>query len=336
MLSLSRIRLAIAVAMTLAVPVCLFGQNVKPELKGGIIIGTAIDANGDPVPSATVELKDLDSGDRRTVTTPDSGSFEFRDVQPGVPYQITITAQDFADWHSSSIALEPGQFKIVTGIQLQIHTEVTQVQVTYDPVQVATEQLKAEEHQRVFGIVPNFYISYEENPAPLTAKMKFQLALKVSTDPVTAAGVLAVAGFRHAGDSLDYGQGWDAYGKRLGATAANNFSNIMIGGAILPTLLHQDPRYFYQGSGTTGSRIRHAMFSPFITRSDGGKRVPNYSSIGGDLAAAGLANLYFPRSNRGPGLVFGNFAIGTAERIGAALAQEFILGKFTKRAGHMQ
>ena len=228
MLSLSRIRLAIAVAMTLAVPVCLFGQNVKPELKGGIIIGTAIDANGDPVPSATVELKDLDSGDRRTVTTPDSGSFEFRDVQPGVPYQITITAQDFADWHSSSIALEPGQFKIVTGIQLQIHTEVTQVQVTYDPVQVATEQLKAEEHQRVFGIVPNFYISYEENPAPLTAKMKFQLALKVSTDPVTAAGVLAVAGFRHAGDSLDYGQGWDAYGKRLGATAANNFSNIML------------------------------------------------------------------------------------------------------------
>jgi len=87
------------------------------------------------------------------------------------------------------MTLEPGQFKIVTGIQMRVRTELTQVQVTYDPVEVATEQLKAEEHQRVFSIVPNFYVSYEKNPAPLTAKMKFQLALKVSVDPVTTAGV---------------------------------------------------------------------------------------------------------------------------------------------------
>jgi Carboxypeptidase regulatory-like domain len=336
MLSLSRIRSATVIAMTLTVPMCLFGQNVKPEPKLGIIIGTAIDANGTPVPNATVELKSSESGDRRTVTTPESGSFEFRDVQPGVPYEITIAAPDFADWKSSSMTLEPGQFKIVTGIQLGIRTEVTQVQVTYDPVQVATEQLKMEEHQRVLGIVPNFYVSYEKDPAPLTAKMKFQLALKVSTDPITAAGVLGMAGIRQAADSPNYGQGWDAYAKRFGANAADDFSNIMIGGAILPSLLHQDPRYFYQGTGTTGSRIRHAMFSPFVTRSDSGKSMPNYSSIGGDLAASGLSNLYFPRTNRGVGLVFGNFAISTAERIGASLAQEFIFGKFTKRSGHMQ
>ena len=336
MLSLSRIRSATVIAMTLAVPMCLFGQKVKPEPKLGIIIGTVIDANGAPVPNATVELKSSQSGDRRTVTTPESGSFEFHDVQPGVPYEITIAAPDFAEWKSSSMTLEPGQFKIVTGIQLEIPTEVTQVQVTYDPVQVATEQLKAEEHQRVLGIVPNFYVSYEKDPAPLTAKMKFQLALKVSTDPVTAAGVLGMAGIRQAADSPNYGQGWGAYAKRFGANAADDFSNVMIGGAILPSLLHQDPRYFYQGTGTTGSRIRHAMFSPFVTRSDSGKRMPNYSSMGGDLAAASLSNLYFPRSNRGVGLVFGNFAIGTAERIGASLAQEFIIGKFTKRSGHVK
>jgi hypothetical protein len=165
--------------------------------------------------------------------------------------------------------------------------------------------------------------------------MKFQLALKVSIDPVTAAGVFGMAGIRQAADSPNYGQGWGAYGKRLGATAAGGFSDIMIGGAILPSLLHQDPRYFYQGTGTTGSRIRHAMFSPFVARSDSGKQMPNYSSMGGDLAAAGLDNLHFPRANRGVGLVFGNFAIGTAERIGASLAQEFIIGKFTRR-GHSQ
>jgi hypothetical protein len=336
MLSLFRIRSAIAIAMSLVVPLCLFGQNVKPELKLGIIVGTAIDVNGDPVPNATVELKNLDSGDRHTVTTPESGSFEFRDVQPGVPYEITIAAQDFADWNSSSITLEPGQFKIMTGIQMRIRTELTQVQVRYDPVQVATEQLKAEEHQRVLGFIPNFYVSYEKNPAPLTVKMKFQLALKVSADPVTAAGVFGMAGIRQAANSPKYGQGWGAYGERFGATAADGFADIMIGGAILPSLLHQDPRYFYQGTGTTSSRIRHAMFSPFVTRSDSGKSMPNYSSLGGDLAAASLSNLYFPRANRGVGLVFGNFAIGTAERIGASLAQEFIVGRFTKRGGHMQ
>ena len=166
--------------------------------------------------------------------------------------------------------------------------------------------------------------------------MKFKLALKVSTDPVTAAGLFAVASAKQAGDTPNYGQGWAAYGKRFGVTAADGFSDIMIGGAILPSLLHQDPRYFYQGTGTTGSRVRHAMFSPFVARGDNGKWQPNYSSLGGDLAASALANLYYPRSNRGAGLVFGNFAIGTAERIGASLAQEFLLGRFTRRGGHLK
>ena len=336
MLSPTRIHLAIAIAVTLIVPTCLLGENGKPELKSGIIVGTAIDVNGDPVPNAKVELKTLDSNDPRVVTTPESGAFEFRDVPSGVPYEIIIRAQDFSDWASSSTPLEPGQFKIVTGIKLEIRPEVTRIDVTYDPVQVATEQLKIEEHQRVFGIVPNFYVSYEKHPAPLTAKMKFQLALKTSTDPVTAVGVLFVASARQAGDSLKYGQGWDAYGKRVGVTAADGFSDIMIGGAILPSLLHQDPRYFYQGTGTNGSRFRHAMFSPFVTRSDSGKSMPNYSSLGGDLSSAGLSNLYFPKANRGVGLVFGNFAVGTAERIGTSLVQEFILGRFTKRGGHME
>ena len=333
--SFTRIRLAILIAMTLSVPMCLLGEDGQPALTSGVVVGTALDVNGDAVPNATVELKDSDGGDRRTVTTRDSGAFEFREVRPGVSYELTIVAPDFADWNST-ISIEPGQFKIVTGIQLRIRTEVTQVNVTYDPVQVATEQLKAQEHQRVLGFIPNFYVSYEKNPAPLTTKMKFQLALKVSTDPVTIAGVFGMAGIRQAADSPDYGQGWSAYAKRFGATAADGFSDIMIGGAILPSLLHQDPRYFYQGTGTTSSRMRHAMLSPFITRSDSGKSMPNYSSLGGDLAAAGISNLYFPRSNRGVGLVFGNFAIGTAERIVASLAQEFIIGKFTKRGGHME
>ncbi|HXW91236.1 MAG TPA: carboxypeptidase-like regulatory domain-containing protein [Terriglobales bacterium] len=335
MLSLTRIHLAIALAMTLIVPTCLFGQSTKPDSQSATIIGTVIDVNGDPVPNAKVELKSVGGSDPRIVTTSERGAFEFDKVPSGISYEITITAQDFGDWKSSSITLEPGQFKIVTGVQLQIRPEVTEVQVR-DPLEVAREQLKAEEHQRVLGFVPNFYVTYEKDPAPLTTRMKFQLALKTSTDPITAAGVLGYAGIRQAANSPKFGQGWGAFGERFGATAADAFSDIMIGGAILPSLLHQDPRYFYQGTGTTGSRIRHAIFSPFVARGDNGSWQPNYSSIGGDLASSALSNLYFPQANRGVGLVFGNFAIGTAERIGASLAQEFIIGKFTKRRGHME
>jgi len=335
MLQQSQINFAALVCIVLAASVCMPAQTSHAkELKAGTIVGTVIDVNNDPVPGATVILKNPDS-DQQTVVTGENGSFEFNQLRPGIVYRIDVSASGFAAWISPTITLEAGQYKILTGVQLRIETERTTVNVHYDPVEIATEQIKIEEQQRVFGIIPNYYVSYESSPAPLTAKMKFGLALRVSADPVTVAGVLFVASARQAADSPNYGQGWDAYGKRAGAVAADGFSDILIGGAILPSLLHQDPRYFYQGTGTTGSRIRHAMLSPFITRNDNGKWGPNYSSLGGDLGSSALDNLYYPRSNRGVGLVLGQFALSTAERIGASLAQEFIVGKLTHRGGHV-
>jgi hypothetical protein len=325
---------ALAVALVLSFPA--LGQISQEAPQTATIMGTVTDVNGDVIPNAAVVLKEVEGNDPRTIVTAENGMFEFHEVTPGTTYQLSISAKDYEDWISTPIILNPDQFKIVTGIQLRIATYRITVDVHYDPVKVATEQFKAEEKQRIFGVIPNFYVSYENDPAPLTAKMKFKLALKVSIDPVTAAGVFVVASAKQAGDTPNYGQGWAAYGKRFGATATDGFSDIMIGGAILPSLLHQDPRYFYQGTGTTGSRVRHAMFSPFVARGDNGKWQPNYSSLGGVLAASALADLYYPRSNRSAGLVFGNFAIGTAERIGASLAQEFLLGRFTRRGGHLK
>ncbi len=332
----SPIRFATLLGMALTLSVPALGQISQEAPRTATIMGTVTDVNGEVIPNATVVLKEVEGTDPRTILTTETGMFEFHDVTPGIAYQLSIRAKDYEDWISTPIILNPDQFKIVTGIQLRIATERTTVDVHYDPVEVATEQFRAEEKQRVFGIIPNFYVSYESDPAPLTTGMKFKLALKVSTDPVTAAGVFLVASAKQAGNTPDYGQGWGAYGKRFGAVAADGFSDIMIGGAILPSLLHQDPRYFYQGTGTTGSRIRHAVFSPFVARADNGKSQPNYSSLGGVLASSSLSNLYYPRSNRGAGLVFGNFAIGIAERIGASVAQEFLLGKFTRRGGHMK
>jgi hypothetical protein len=171
-----------------------------------------------------------------------------------------------------------------------------------------------------------------KNAVPLTTKLKFQLAMKVSADPVTLAGVAFMAGVRQTAHTPDYVLGAKGYGQRVGAEAANGFSDILIGGAILPSLLHQDPRYFYQGAGTTRSRLGHALASPFVCKGDNGRWQPNYSSLGGDLASSALMNTYYPQSNRGAGMIFGQFAINTAERELSGAVQEFVLRKLTPRA----
>ena len=329
-------RLSTVVAVALALSIPLLGQSTAaPELKLGTILGTVTDVNGNIVSGARVVLQGPDTHDSRTVITGENGFFQFDRIGPGIAYQVNITATGMEEWTSPSVTIEPDQAKILNA-QLRIPMEQTTVKVTYDPVEVATKQVKSEEQQRVLGFIPNFYTVYDQNPEPLTTKLKFELALKVSKDPVTFAGIAFMAGVKQAGDTPNYRQGAEGFGKRLGATAADGLTDIMIGGAILPSLLHQDPRYFYQGTGTTGSRTRHAIFSPFIAKGDNGNWQPNYSSIGGDLASSAISNLYFPASNRGAGLVFSSFAIATAERVAASLAQEFVLGRLTRRGASVK
>ncbi len=93
---------------------------------------------------------------------------------------------------------------------------------------------------------------------------------------------------------------------------------------MFPSLFHQDPRYYYQGSGTVKSRLAHALSSAFVTRSDGGHTVPNYSYLLGDATAATLSNLYYPQANRGAHLVFTNAALGLAGRLGGNVIREFL------------
>jgi hypothetical protein len=329
-------RLAFVAVIALAVSVHTPAQILEaPEPQPAKVIGTVTDDNGDTIADATVVLSGAAAKDRRTLVTPETGFFEFDGIKPGIPYRLSISASGFADWTSPEITFDPGEFKMMTDTALRLAVESTSIKVTYNPVDVATEQMKLEEQQRVFGIIPNFYVSYDSDAAPLTPKLKFKLALKVAYDPITIAGVAIVAGAKQAGDTPNYGQGISGFGKRFGAVAGDGLTDIMIGGAILPSLLHQDPRYFYQGTGTASSRMRHALFSAFICKGDNGTWQPNYSSIGGNLASAAIANLYYPKSNRGPGLVFSSFAIGTAERMAVNVAQEFLLSRFTRRGGHV-
>jgi hypothetical protein len=304
-----------------------------PKAQTGIIVGTVTDINDDTVAGATVVLEGPVQTDPRTVVTNGNGFFEFKDVEPGTTYHVTASAQGFANWISPAVILKPGQYEILTGSKLRVAEALTTITVAAQvasPQEIAAEQVKVEEQQRIFGIIPNFYVVYNHDAAPLTAKLKFRLATKVLVDPVTIIGVATFAGINQAADNPNYGQGAKGYAERFGAGYADGAIDIMVGGAILPSLLHQDPRYFYQGTGTNKSRALHALSSPFVCRGDNGRLQPNYSTIGGDLASAALANAYYPESNRGAGLFLGNFFIATGQRALANVAQEFILKKVTK------
>lgn len=299
----------------------------------GGISGTVSDAYGDVIPGAKVIIDGPVAGDHRKVIANDNGGFTFDDLRGNATYRVTISAKGFVAWTSAEINLAPGQYVLLKGTELKIEGEQTSVTVYSSTEQIAVEQVHIEEQQRVLGIIPNFYVVYDsKNAVPLTAKLKFKLAMRVSVDPISILGVTSMAAIKQAANTPDFVQGAKGYGQRVGAISADSFSDILIGGAVLPSLLHQDPRYFYQGTGTTKSRLRHALFSPFICKGDNGRPQPNYSSLGGDLASSALSNAYYPQSNRGASLVFGNFAIGTVERMVSGFAQEFILRKFTPAA----
>ena len=307
----------------------LANSTAAAGLASANISGTISDSTDDVVPDATVTLFAPGSASPRMTTASESGAFSFDQVPAGGPYRITVQATGFVDWTSADLQLHPGQFVFLPAVHLTLSGGVTSVVVVANSAQLATEQVHVAEQQRVLGIVPNFYVVYDPNPAPLTTKLKFSLALRAETDPVTFAGAALVSGLQQAGDTPNYQQGMAGYGQRLGANYATGFTDIMIGGALLPSLFHQDPRYFYQGTGSTHSRLFHALSAPFVARGDNGHWEPNYSSIGGDLAAGAISNTYEPESNRGVGLVFENAAIVTGGRMANAVAQEFVLRRVT-------
>ena len=297
----------------------------------GTVLGTVVDVTGGTVPNAVVTLQQ--QGNNRTVTTGSNGFFKFDEVTAGTPARVEVSASELKNWSSNEILVGPGQFYILPEVKLAVAPVETSVSAI-TPEQVAAEQIKLQEKQRVLGVVPNFYVTYERKPAALTSKLKFQLAMKALTDPVTITGFGLNAAIYQAAGYPSYQQGAAGYGQRLGATFAGGYSKILIGDAILPSLFHQDPRYFYQGTGTTKSRLLHALSTPFVTRGDDGRREVNYSNILGDLASGAIANAYYPSQDRGAGLVARSALIGTGGRMVLGIVQEFVLRKWTSHSSH--
>ncbi len=303
-------------------------QPPEPRLPG-TITGRVQDTTGTPVAGASLKLTRDDQSPAQAVLSDEDGRFFFSQVAPG-PFKISIVSAGFTPQDSLG-TLHSAESFVIPPISLAVATNVTEVRVELSPIELAQEQMKDEEKQRVLGVIPNFYVTYVPNAAPLTTKQKFNLAWKSSIDPVSFGITGAIAGIEQATNYFPgYGQGAQGYAKRFGASYADGVISTFVGGAILPSLLKQDPRYFYKGTGSIRSRALYAIATSVVCKGDNGRWQPDYSDIGGTLIAGGFSNLYYPASDRnGVGLTFENALIGIGASAASHLIQEFVLRKFT-------
>lgn len=304
-------------------------QPVNAEADtSGSIHGFVVSPDGTVYEGVRIELA---SGTvlPKTTTTDSNGRFEFKSVTAGT-FRLTASTAGFGTEVVSG-ALHAGESLQLQPVVLLMNTAANEVTVTASRTEIAEEQVHEEEQQRVLGFLPNFYVVYAPDAQPLTSKQKFKLAWRSSIDPITVLASGVFAGVEQANNSYSgYSQGAQGYFKRFGANYADSFISTMVGGAILPSLLKQDPRYFYKGTGTVRSRALYAIANAVICKGDNGHWQMNYSGIAGSLASGGISNLYYPAANRdGLGLTVSDTLIGIGGSAVQNLLQEFIVRKFT-------
>jgi hypothetical protein len=166
-----------------------------------------------------------------------------------------------------------------------------------------------------------FYPDLASTPGPLTSGQKFKLFL---TESISASRLLAStagAGINQARDwPHGYGQGSDGFAKRFGASMATGASSHAFGTFLVPSILHQDPRYFVRYNGSFGVRVKYALRRMVVTRDDDGREVFNWSGIIGPMMAESLANSYLPEHEQTAAKTFGR----SGARIGFAAANNLL------------
>ncbi len=242
----------------------------QPAGAPGAIGGTVTDESGAVVAGAIVTLATAASAGQRTASTDPAGSFRFSGVDPG-NYKIAIACPGFALW-TAKVAVGSAGAPASLSAVLRVAEASSSATVTLPPHELAAEQIKAEEKQRVLGVFPDFFVSYVPNAAPLTAAQKFQLAWKTLTDPAVLIGTAVGAGIGQARNvNPEFGQGAEGYATRFGTQYADHVGSLIIGHVVMQTIFHQDPRYFYKGTGGIRSRALYAIGTAFVRKGDNGQ-----------------------------------------------------------------
>ena len=314
------------------------GAQAKPGIERGtaIISGTVLDTNDDVIQGARVKLINR-AGAEEEIISGSNGEFAFSALAPG-SYRVTVSGSGMGTFVSAWLAMHAGDMRIVSHVVLPIAAATTSITVSGNneelKQELAEHQVEIAEEQRVWGVFPNFYSSYDWNAPPLGTKQKYKLAFRSMMDPVAFAGAGGLAGFEQFYNIFPgYGGGIEGYAKRYGAAYANDFSARMLSSAVFASMFRQDPRYFYRGTGSTYSRALYAMSAAVIARTDDGRWRPNYSHVLGTFAAGALSNLYYPKASRGVSLTLVNSAVEVAGNAGTNLIREFVLKGITKHAG---
>ena len=338
---LRRERWAICVfAVFLGIPAALWAQSTLEPDPGssaqlpqdpefGTITGTVTAHDGTPLQGVNVQLAAPGLSNEPVARTDAGGMFTFQLVHAG-PFELVATVAGFSPERVQG-QLSPGKPLALPPIVLSIATAVSDVRVTVSEREIAQAQVDMEEKQRVFGVIPNFLVSYDWKPAPLDAKQKFHLSWRLATDPVSLGVAGIVAGVQQANnDYPGFGQGAAGYGKRFGADYGDLFIGTMLGSAVLPIVFRQDPRFLYKSTGSITNRALYAISATVICRSDKGKWEPNYSNVLGSLGAGAISNLYYPETNRNDAATtVENGLLGVATGAIGNLFEEFLVRKLT-------
>lgn len=306
----------------------------EPQAAGtASVSGTVLDVQGNGVPGAKVTLSG--EGQQQTVESDALGVFHFVGLPAGM-VRVNVTAKGLETFLSNEIKLTAGEHFVLPRIDLPVAPLNSDVTVTITEDQLATEQVHEQEQQRLLGVVPNFYTSYLWDAAPMRSKQKYQLIFRSAIDPFVFVTTGIRAGISQARNTdPGYGSGGAGFARRYGAAYGDAVTGRLVGSAILPSLFHQDPRYFFMGSGSIKGRAWYAVTRAVVTRGDSGKNQPNYSAVLGSVAGAGLRNLYLdPDDRSGPDVLYNGLIAVGFNGVGN-LVREFLFVKIVKgKAGY--
>ena len=192
-------------------------------------------------------------------------------------------------------------------------------------------------HKRVLLLFPGYETIQDPTTpvAPLRTRQKFEMAYRKTVDPSFLIESAMFAGFdQMANYGPQYGSGAGAFAQRFGYNAANLSSNFLLTDGLLPTIFHQDPRYFRKGSGSVASRIWWALRSEAVAYSDTGTEMPNYANMIGFGMSTALSNAYSPENSITFGKTMERYGVKEGVSFGLNVLREF--GGASSAVMHLQ